>query len=143
MQFVKLHRAGQCAVRILCHLARRGDAAQFDELLREVAASRALLAGTLRTLADAEIIERVSGRPPHWRLRLPADVICLAYVVGAVEGMECTIQCPRGRPSREHGRQCAMCHAFLEAELSAVETLGRFTVADLLREPPAEPRFLH
>ena len=106
----------------------------MDELAASTGLPRSGLTRTLGALCDGNLIECSPGPPSRWRLSMAADAICLADIIDAVEAEPPSAPCPLRAQSCKHASRCHVCWALIDAELSASETLGRYSLATLSGE---------
>lgn len=125
-----------CTVLALMPPGRAMPAARLAEF-HGVAPS--YLAKHLQALAQAGIVESVSGRNGGYRLGRDAREVTLLDVVLAVEGDELAFRCteirrrgPAAAPAKHYSARCAIAAAMDRAEAAWREELAGQTIADIV-----------
>jgi Rrf2 family transcriptional regulator, iron-sulfur cluster assembly transcription factor len=129
---LELTKRGDYAVRAALALARGdGRLMSVRQIAEEMAVPHRFLSQVMGDLHRAGLVDSVAGRAGGYLLARPGTEITLLEVVEAVEGDSRRETCVlRGGPCRRDGT-CAVHDAFVAAEESVIERLGRETVTGL------------
>ena len=128
-------------VRVMAHLARRGDDSPIS--LGSVAEAEGLplayLEHLVQRLRRAELVESRRGAHGGYSLARPAADVTMAEVVEALEGVIAPIECITASPdgalvcAREGESPCPTKFLWTRVQGSIVRTLNEMTLADLIR----------
>jgi Rrf2 family nitric oxide-sensitive transcriptional repressor len=131
-----LTRHTDYALRLLIHLAgREGERLQIAEVADEQAISRTHLMKIANRLAREGFIEAQRGRGGGIQLRRDPRDINLGDVVQAMEPACALVDCSACRLLR----RCGLPGVLDQASAAFHRVLAQYTLADILRAPPAAP----
>lgn len=131
---MKLSRYTDYAMRTLIYLANReAGLASIGEIARAYDISQNHLMKVVQDLGQAGFIETVRGRNGGIRLARPADEINVGALVRHTEDGFDLVDCS----SCVIAPSCGLPRVLAEATRSFLETLDRYTVADLVAQPDA------
>lgn len=137
---LELTRRGDYAVRAMLALADRNSALPTSG--REIAAEMGIPFGfvsrVMGDLVSAGLVESTTGRTGGYILGRPATAISLLAVIEAIEGDSRRSSCVlRGSPCGRDGH-CQVHEAFFAAQDALLEQLRQVTLADVVRDRPAD-----
>lgn len=132
---MQLTRFTDYAFRVLIYLAREPDGlATIDEIAAAYGISRNHLMKVVHRLATERYVETVRGKGGGMRLARPAARIALGQVARDMEEHMHIVQClESGFRNCTLLPSCVLKTALVEARASFLETLDRYTLADLAR----------
>lgn len=133
---MRLTRQTNYAIRILMYCAaNEGRLSRIPEIAAAYSVSELFLFKILQPLVEAKLVETVRGRNGGVRLARPAAEVTLFDVVRVTEESFAMAECFENDaaecPLVDH---CALNTALREALNAFFEVLGRYTIADLVRE---------
>jgi Rrf2 family nitric oxide-sensitive transcriptional repressor len=132
---MQLTRFTDYSFRVLILLAREADGlATIDEIAASYRISRNHLMKVVHRLATAGYVETVRGKGGGMRLARPAARILLGHVARDMEENMHIVQCLEdGFRNCTLLPSCVLKTALVEARTSFLETLDRYTLADLAK----------
>ena len=132
---MQLTRFTDYSYRVLIYLAREQDGlATIDEIAASYDTSRNHLMKVVHRLSTAGYIETVRGKGGGMRLARPAARIALGQVARDMEEHMHIVQClETGFRNCTLLPSCVLKTALAEARASFLETLDRYTLADLAK----------
>jgi Rrf2 family nitric oxide-sensitive transcriptional repressor len=132
---MQLTRFTDYSYRVLIYLAREQDGlATIDEIAASYGISRNHLMKVVHRLATAGYVETVRGKGGGMRLARPAAEILLGQVARDMEENMFIVQClENGFSNCTLLPSCVLKTALVEARSNFLETLDRYTLADLAK----------
>lgn len=126
------------AFRLLIFAASHGDRRiTIEETARQFAISRGHLMKVANQLTRAGFLKALRGRSGGLTLGKPPEQIRLSEVLAAVEPDFALAECFGGGTLCLITPHCRLRHALGEALSAFMETLDRYTLADLVLDPGA------
>lgn len=135
LKTMQITKASEYGVLGLMALARRpaGTVVMIDEVSREESLSRSFMAKIFQSLSKSGLVRSVRGTGGGFVLAKKAEEITVLSVIEAIEGPIALQRCLEQTPVCSHLEGCVLCGLFAEAQSKLKETLGRVTVADLVK----------
>ena len=130
---MRLTQFSDLSFRVLLYAAsEQGRLVTIDEMNDFYAVSRGHLMKVVNALTRAGYLEAVRGRSGGLRLARPPEEINLATVLVATESDFSLVECMRPGNTCNLSPICRLKSPLNEAMSSFMETLGKYTLADIL-----------
>ena len=124
--------------RVLLYAATRPDKlVTIDEMNKFYSVSRGHLMKVVNALTRSGYLESIRGRSGGLRLARPAEEINLASVLRATETDFNLVECMRPGNKCKLSPMCRLKSPLNEAMYSFMETLGKYTLADIILQESA------
>jgi Rrf2 family protein len=124
------------AMRAIVALAAREAVATAKDLATVTQSPPGYVSKIMQTLVEADLVLAKRGPNGGFSLARPPTEITLLDVVNAVDTLERITACPLGLP--EHADDLCPLHKVMDDVIAYVqETLGKYTIAELMSRPPA------